>query len=251
MPVEEAAPPFELEGARVVRGSRTVLDAVSLTVASGRLVALLGANGAGKTTLVCALLGLLPLDEGRAEVFGRLPGHRATLRRVGYVPQRFTAVTGVPATAGEVVLSGRVARARLGLAYRAADRAAAQEALDAVGLPGAASTPVANLSGGQQRRVLIARALAASPDALVLDEPFSGVDSQSQAALAVALGALKDRGVAILMVEHSLGALEGLVDRAVVLAEGRIVFEGLPRDAARHTDAFEHHHGDDTERRKG
>lgn len=250
MPVTNA-PPFELEKARVTLGSRTVLDGISLTVSSGELVALLGANGAGKTTLVRALLGILPLDAGRVEVFGHPAGHRRTLRRIGYVPQRFTAVTGVPATASEVVLSGRASRARRGLSYRSADRAAARDALAAVRLAQAGPTPVAHLSGGQQRRILIARALVAEPEALVLDEPLSGIDSESQAALREALAALKARGVAVLMVEHALGTLQSLVDRAVLLSGGRIAYEGPPTGAPGGT-APEHHHAAEqqTDRRR-
>lgn len=240
MPVTDPFP-FELEEARVTLSGRVVLDGISMTVSSGELVALLGANGAGKTTLVRALLGILPLDGGRVEVFGHPAGHRRTLRHVGYVPQRFTAVTGVPATANEVVLSGRASQARRGLPYRSADRAAAHAALAAVGLAEAGPTPLARLSGGQQRRVLIARALGAGPAALVLDEPLSGIDSESQAALKQALTTLKARGVAMLMVEHALGALQPLVDRAVVLSKGRIVYEG-PASGALRGAALEHHH---------
>jgi zinc transport system ATP-binding protein len=235
------APAFELERARVALGGRRVLDDVSLLVSAGELVALLGANGAGKTTLVRALFGVLPLDGGRVVVFGRPAGHRRTLRRLGYVPQRLTAATGAPATANEVVLSGRAAIARRGLPYRAADRAATRDALGAVGLSSAGATPVAHLSGGQQRRVLIARALAVEPAALVLDEPLSGIDAESQAALHQVLADLKAGGVAVLMVEHALGALESLVDRAVVLSQGRISYEGSPSKALEGA-VVEHHH---------
>src|SRR5690606_2866200 len=112
---------------------------------------------------------------------GRAPAERW---RVGYVPQRQLGATPVPVTVAEVVRSGRVARAGVFGRHRAADRAAVESAIDAVGLAGRERTPVAELSGGQQRRVLVARALASDAEVLVLDEPFAGVDAENQAALA-------------------------------------------------------------------
>ena len=145
-------------------GGRPVLRNIDVTVAQGEVVALLGANGSGKSTLVRAAVGLRPVRTGSVHLFGTPLSSYDAWQRVGYVPQRASATTGVPATVWEVVASGRLSRRRLLLPLGRADRAAVSAAVDAVGLGDRASQPVATLSGGQQQRVLMARALAGEPD---------------------------------------------------------------------------------------
>jgi zinc transport system ATP-binding protein len=232
--------PFELTGAVVARGGAEVLHGVDFTLGGNEFVAVLGANGAGKSTLVRALLRLAPLRAGSLRVFGEPAAEFRDWPRVGYVPQRATSTTGVPATVREVVASGRTPRLRRGRRATAADRAAVDAALAAVGLDGRSDDPVATLSGGQQQRVLIARALAGEPEALVLDEPTAGVDAESQHAFAATLALLKERGVALLLVTHHLGDLAPLVDRVVVVASGRIAYDGPVPPAGMADD--DHHH---------
>jgi len=180
----------DIRGAEVGYDERPVLRGVNLMVAQGEVVAILGANGSGKSTLIRAILGLVPLTAGTVSLFGssgrgpRRRDLRGQWRRIGYVPQRLGASGGVPATVTEVVASGRLARRGLLRPLRARDRAAVEAALDAVGLADRARDPVSSLSGGQQQRTLIARALAAEPELLILDEPTAGVDAASQAAFA-------------------------------------------------------------------
>jgi zinc transport system ATP-binding protein len=207
---------------------RPALVEVDLQVAAGELLAVLGANGSGKSTLVRCLLGLTPLTAGSLELFGvPLPGFRQWAR-IGYVPQRVGATSGVPATVGEVVASGRLARMRRFARRSAADRAAVADALATVNLADREGDNVASLSGGQQQRVLIARALAGEPELLVLDEPTAGVDADNQHALADALGVLVSRRVTVVLVAHELGPVAPLVERAVVLAHGRVLHDGPP-----------------------
>ena len=229
---------LSLTGATVRRGATEVLHGVDFALGEREFVAVLGANGAGKSTLVRALLGLTPVAAGELRLFG-VPAREFTeWPRVGYVPQRLTSATGVPATVREVVASGRTPRLSRWRRSSAADRAAVDAAVEAVGLP--PRTPVAHLSGGQQQRVLIARALAGEPEALVLDEPTAGVDAESQEAFANVLARLKERGVAVLLVTHHLGALAPLVDRVVVLSEGRVTYDGpVPEHGMADDD---HHH---------
>ena len=222
-----SAPVVDLVGGAVAYDGRTALSGVDLRLEAGEVVALLGANGSGKSTLVRALLRLVPLSAGRLELFGTPVERFAQWPRVGYVPQRGGAATGVPATVREVVASGRLAVTGLRRS-RAADRAAVEDALAAVGLAGRARDSVATLSGGQQQRVLIARALTCSPELLVLDEPTAGVDAASQAALADTLRGLVAGGATVLVVTHELGALDGIVTRAVTLADGRVLHDGPP-----------------------
>jgi zinc transport system ATP-binding protein len=228
-----------VRGAAVGYAGREVLHDVSLAVEPGTVVAILGANGSGKSTLVRAVLGLVPLSRGEIELFG-VPRRRfKQWARIGYVPQRIGAGSGVPATVREVVAAGRLARRgafRLPTpAGRAADRAAVVKALEDVGLADRAGDPVATLSGGQQQRTLIARALAGEPDLLIMDEPTAGVDAASQDAFAATLGRFQQRGGTVLLVAHELGPLAPLIDRAVVVHQGRIAHDGdVPEPAGHH-----------------
>lgn len=221
--------------AAVAYGGRTVLRDITLDVDTGDVVAVLGANGSGKSTLIRTILGLVPLAGGEIELFGTPQRRFRQWARVGYVPQRMGAGSGVPATVAEVVASGRLARRGIFRLPGAADREAVRAALADVGLLDRADDPVATLSGGQQQRTLIARALAGRPDLLVLDEPTAGVDAASQEAFATALAGFVERGGTVLLVAHELGPLEPLIDRAVVVHHGRIAYEGaVPEPAGHH-----------------
>jgi zinc transport system ATP-binding protein len=232
-----SAPVFALTDGCVLLGGREVLHGIDVSVAEGEFVAVLGANGSGKTTLVRTLVGLVPLSHGELRLFGTPLARFGDWPRLGYVPQRLAAGGGVPATVREIVSSGRVGRSRRLRPLGRADRDAVDHALEDVGLVDRAGDAVATLSGGQQQRVLIARALAGEPEVLVLDEPTAGVDADSQDTLAGALGHLSKMGGSVVLVAHELGPLAGLIDRAVVLGNGRVLSDGPPP-------APEGHHGD-------
>jgi zinc transport system ATP-binding protein len=226
----------------VAYGGRPVLHAVSLRLDRGEVVALLGANGSGKSTLIRAALGLAPLSAGRVELFGAPLNRFRQWQRIGYVPQRMGAGSGVPATVREVVSAGRLGRRRFLRPARPADAQAVRRALAAVGLAERASDPVATLSGGQQQRTLIARALAGEPELLVLDEPTAGVDAASQQAFADALRSFVADSGTVLLVAHELGPLAPLVTRAVVLHHGRVVHNGpVPEPAGHHAEPDHDH----------
>ncbi|MCP3817623.1 metal ABC transporter ATP-binding protein [Streptomyces sp. A3M-1-3] len=223
-------PVISLRGATASLGSRPVLRGVDLTVHQGEVVALLGANGSGKSTAVRAVVGQVPLSGGELSLFGTEYKRFRDWSRIGYVPQRTTAASGVPATVREVVSAGRLARTKLGL-LRKADRSAVDRALELVGMRERAKDSVNALSGGQHQRVLIARGLAVEPDLLIMDEPMAGVDLASQEVLAGTLREQVAAGVTVLLVLHELGALEPLIDRAVVLRDGCVVHDGPPPEA--------------------
>jgi zinc transport system ATP-binding protein len=218
----------EVRDVTVAYDRHPALSDIDLTVQQGEVVAVLGANGSGKSTLVRTLLGLVPLVAGSVSLFGTPLARFSDWPRIGYVPQRVGAATGVPATVREVVASGRLPRMSRLRRASAGDRAAVDRALEVVGLADRAGASVATLSGGQQQRVLIARALTCDPQLLVLDEPTSGVDLESQAALADALRLLVARGVTVVNVAHELGPMHALVTRAVTLADGRVLHDGPP-----------------------
>jgi len=250
-------PVIELRDGVVGYHDRPVLHEVSLTVAPGEVLAILGANGSGKSTLVKAVLGLLPLAAGTVALFGTPLARFRQRHRIGYVPQRLGAGSGVPATVTEVVSSGRLARRGLLRPARAADRQAVATAIATVGLADRHADPVTTLSGGQQQRALIARALAAEPELLVLDEPTAGVDAASQVAFAATVrgfvasersseasdaAGFAAGGGTVVLVAHELGPLAELVSRAVVLHQGRVVHDGaVPPPAGHHADPGHQH----------
>jgi zinc transport system ATP-binding protein len=211
------------------RPGQRVLEGIDLKLGEGEFVAVAGPNGGGKTTLVRILLGLERPSEGKALLFGE-PAHRFSRRRtLGYLAQRSVLGGDAPATVREVVSAGRLAAGGLIGPLRRRDRELAAEAIARVGLEEHADSPVRTLSGGMQQRAFIAKALAGEPSLLVLDEPTTGVDVESQESLAALLDGLhSDLGVTIVYVSHEFGAVESFVQR-LVLVRRSIVFDGSPR----------------------
>ena len=209
-----------------------VLTGVDLAVAPGEFVAIAGPNGGGKTTLLRLVLGLERPSAGRALLYGEPATSFSHRRRLGYLPQRAQLGAEAPATVREVVASGRVAVTGLVGPMRRRDRQLIESAIERVGLGARADTPLRTLSGGMQQRAFIAKALAAEPSLLALDEPTTGVDAESQEALGDLLAHLhSELGVTILYVSHEFGAVERHVQR-LVLVRGGIVFDGPPSDLA-------------------
>jgi zinc transport system ATP-binding protein len=230
----------EVGDASVSLGGRPIVRGVDLDVHAGEVVALLGPNGSGKSTLVKAMVGLYPLSAGQIRLFGEPVDSFGEWHRLGYVPQRSTIAQGVPSTVAEVVAAGRLSRRRPFVPSRRSDRAAIERALEAVDLADHARHPVSTLSGGQQQRVLIARTLAGEPELMVLDEPNAGVDLVSQEAISGTLASMTELGATIVVVLHELGHLAEVIQRSVVLREGRVVYDGPPHDSP--TEHHEYHH---------
>ena len=222
--------PLAVEFAHVEFGylpGQPVLLDVDLQIEAGEFVALAGPNGGGKTTLLRLTLGLERPTRGDVRLFGE-PAHSFRERAgLGYLAQRTTLGVQAPATVREVVAAGRCARKPFGRFARSDDDAV-EAAIERVGLGELRSRPLTRLSGGQQQRAFIAKALAAEPRLLALDEPTTGVDVESQEALAELLARLhRELGVTILYVSHEFGAIEHVVERLVLVRE-RIVFDGSP-----------------------
>ncbi len=242
-------PVIELTGAAFGYEDRTVVSGVDLTVNRGEVLAVLGPNGSGKSTLVKGLLGLSEQHEGTAHVLGHPAGSRAARAEIGYVPQRHTLASAVRATASEIVTMGRTVRTPWWTPWRirsSANRALVTEALSVVGLGTLAKHDVATLSGGQQRRVLIARALASQPEVFLMDEPTAGVDRAHQQVLVAVMRRLVDRGATLVVVTHELDALADIVTRAIVVSGGRVTHDGSPRGVVAQDVDHTHHDGEDT-----
>jgi zinc transport system ATP-binding protein len=220
-------------------GADVVIDELSCTVQAGELVVVAGANGVGKSTLLHLVLGLYHPQSGNVRLFGEPPARLSRRSGLGYVPQRRVIADVLPATVGEVLLTGLLSRQAWWRRPSAADRQRALAALDAVGLAARVGDRFQTLSGGQQQRVLIAKSLVADPQVLVLDEPLAGVDAASQELIAGVLRARADAGAAVIVVSHELEVLDPVVDRVLLLAKGKIAFDGQLADLPVHR----HGHG--------
>jgi len=210
-------------------GGPPILDGVSLTIPRGQLVGVIGPNGAGKSTLVRLVLGLLTPTRGRVLLgadrhdVATLP-RREAARLVGAVTQE--EALEFPFTVREVVLLGRTARlGPLGL-ERAADRGAAERAMEETGVAHLADRPLYTLSGGERKRVFLARALAQEPELLVLDEPAAALDIHHQIAIFDLLRARHERGVTVLVVVHDLNLAAQYCERLLLVRAGQPVADG-------------------------
>lgn len=226
---EPAHPVVSTRDLTVDLGGHRILDAVDLTIPQGDFVGLVGPNGGGKTTLLRAILGLLPLTRGEVRLFGAPPGNGRATKRLAYVPQHAVHVDSrFPATAYEIALLGRAGRRGLLRRYRPEDHAAVYEALREVGIADLASAPIGTLSGGQRQRVFLAKALAAEPELLILDEPTTGVDPKARESFYQLLDHLNhDHQITVLLVSHDTQAL-ALVAHRVVAINRRVVYDGTP-----------------------
>ncbi len=197
-------------------GDTAVLAEVSFAIHHGEFLALVGPNGAGKTTLLRGILGLVPVLAGRIEYH-----FERSASPPGYVPQRDALDPIFPLSAFEVVLMGTYAKLPpLRFAGRR-QRQLASRCLEEVGLAALAKRQFWALSGGQKQRVLIARALAAEPDVLFLDEPTAGVDHEAEAAIIELIGRLnRERALTAVLVSHHLGHIESLVHSVVWVDDG-------------------------------
>jgi ABC-type Mn2+/Zn2+ transport system ATPase subunit len=216
-----------VDGITVSYNGKPVLRDVSFDVPHGTRVAVVGPNGAGKSTLFKALVGLLPLRQGRILIHGLPLGHH--LDCVAYVPQREDVDWSFPVSASDVVMMGRYGQ--LGWLRRPARRDAAIVArcLGQMGIADLALRTVGELSGGQQQRVFLARALAQEPHILLMDEPFTGVDASTQEATLVLLDQLKAQRVTVMVSTHDLNLASARFDRVLLINRSVIAYDEASR----------------------
>jgi manganese/zinc/iron transport system ATP- binding protein len=218
--VNSNAPAISVEDMTVAYGERPALWDVDVEVQAGSLMAIVGPNGAGKTTLIRAILGLIRPVAGRVEVFGR--PHREQRKLVGYVPQRTSVDWDFPTSALDVVTMGRYGT--LGWLRRpgAAERRAALDALEQVGMADLADRQISQLSGGQQQRVFLARALVQDARVYLMDEPFQGVDATTEKAIVELLRGLRSAGRTVVAVHHDLQTVPEYFDAVTLLNVRRV-----------------------------
>jgi manganese/iron transport system ATP-binding protein/manganese/zinc/iron transport system ATP- binding protein len=204
-------------------GDRPALTDVSLSVQPGSLLAVIGPNGAGKSTLLKVIAGVLRPWSGSVTVLGGKPG--ASARRIAYLPQAEVVDWEFPVTVGEVVMMGRYGRLGFGRSPGPQDRSSVESALSMVDMADASDRQIGALSGGQRRRVFLARALATEPDLYLLDEPVTGVDARTQEDLMDVLEGEARAGKTIIATTHDLICAAQRFHQAAFI-NGRLVAAG-------------------------
>jgi manganese/iron transport system ATP-binding protein len=226
--VSESAEGLRLEDVSVTyRTGVTAVDAASFAIPRGSIAALVGVNGSGKSTLFKAIMGFVPLARGSVSILGHPAGEALADNRVAYVPQAEEVDWSFPVLVEDVVMMGRYGHMNWLRRPGDADRTAVAAALERVGMESFRQRQIGELSGGQKKRVFLARALAQAAQVILLDEPFTGVDVTTEAEIIRLLGALRDEGRVMLVSTHNLGSVPEFCDRAVlidrkVLASGRV-----------------------------
>ncbi len=208
------SPVIELRDVSVRYGDVPALESIDLAVSPKEFLGVIGPNGGGKSTLLKVILGLITPDRGTVLVLGRAPARAR--RTVGYVSQKPVFQNDFPASVWDVAIMGRAGVKGLLRGYDVEDRAAAEEALRRVGMLQFSSKQIGSLSGGEQQRVFIARALVGKPEILLLDEPLASIDPTMQTDFYELLQSLR-RDLTILMVSHDIGAISVHVDTIACL----------------------------------
>ena len=213
----------------VVKYDRLVaLDGATVTVHFGEALGIIGPNGSGKSTLLKTVAGLLHPASGDLCVLGKNP-RSLKPGSIAYVPQVEAVDWSFPATVWDAVAMGRFPRMRFWQYFGAHDRAIVESALGAVNMLSLAHRHIANLSGGQQQRAFVARAIAQEPELLLLDEPTTGVDAETEEALRLVVRRLVAGGMPVLMTTHDLDRVEEWFDRVLVL-DRRVLALGAPNE---------------------
>lgn len=211
------------------RNGHTALHDVNFTIPRGSVTALVGINGAGKSTLFKAMMGFIPSARGEITILGEAAKLSLKKNRVAYVPQSEEVDWNFPVLVEDVVMMGRYGHMGLLRRPKTADHQAVDTALDRVGMTAWRKRQIGELSGGQRKRVFLARALAQESTVILLDEPFTGVDVQTEEQIISLMRMLAEEGRIILVSTHNLGSVPEFCDRTILI-RGTILGEGLTED---------------------
>ena len=219
---------LEISGIAKSFGKRQVVRSVSLDVQRGEVVGLLGPNGAGKTTCFYMIMGLIGADEGHIHLDGEdvtaLPMYQRARLGVGYLPQEASIFRGMSVEQNVAAVVELVEK------DRSARKAQIDALLGELHIEHLRHQPATSLSGGERRRVEIARALASRPSFMLLDEPFTGIDPLAISDISDLVRYLKNRGLGVLITDHQVRETLQIVDRASIIFEGEVLFEGTPEE---------------------
>jgi zinc transport system ATP-binding protein len=225
---------FEVRDVTFTRQGNEILKSVSCTVLKGEYCAIIGPNGGGKTTLIRLLMGLDKPTSGTIRLFGVDQQKFKAWRKIGYVPQRSALVdASFPATVREVVAMGRYALRGMFSFESAEDKQIIEESMEQMGVSDLRDRLIGHLSGGQRQRVMIARALASHPEVLIVDEPNTGVDVESQHRFYELLRTLhKNRGISILFITHDVGVIAADISKLFFVNQTLLVSQ-TPQEMVR------------------
>ena len=240
VPAPAVASRLEAEHLRKSYGPRTVVKDVHLAVGAGEVVGLLGPNGAGKTTTFYMVVGLVRPDDGKIRIDGQpvqgLPIHRRARLGLSYLPQEASIFRKL--NVEENIRA--VLELQVGADGRPFRPALIEELLEKLlidlSIDKLRASPAPALSGGERRRVEIARALATQPRFILLDEPFAGVDPIAVIEIQRIIGFLRGRGIGVLITDHNVRETLGICDRAYIISEGRVLAEGTPTEIVDNAD---------------
>lgn len=208
----------------------TALRDASFAIPRGTITALVGVNGSGKSTLFKALMGFVPISAGRIAILGEPVARMMKRQAVAYVPQAEEVDWTFPVLVEDVVMMGRYGHMGFFRRPRAADHAAVATALDRVNMSDFHKRQIGELSGGQRKRVFLARALAQDARVILLDEPFAGVDVKTEEQIIALLRDLRNEGRVMLVATHNLGSVPEFCDRAALVKEGTVLAYGLTQE---------------------
>jgi manganese/iron transport system ATP-binding protein len=211
------------------RNGHTALRNASFSIPQGTITALVGVNGSGKSTLFKAIMGFVPLAAGKVSLLGKPAAQSLKQNAVAYVPQSEDVDWNFPVLVEDVVMMGRYGHMNMLRIARAEDRAKVDAALERVGMSAYRKRQIGELSGGQKKRVFLARALAQQGRIILLDEPFTGVDVRTEEAIIALLKSLRDEGRIMLVSTHNLGSVPRFCDRAILINK-TILASGLTAD---------------------
>lgn len=234
-------PALSLKNLSVRYNHNLVLDNVSVTCPTGKLVAIIGPNGAGKSTLIKTIFGLIPHEKGIIHLLNQKPS--TILSQISYIPQQTEFDWHFPITVEEVVLMGRYQHRGLFKTFTKEDHHIANESLKQVSLYAYKDRQINELSGGQKQRMIIARSLAQEASIMFLDEPLAGIDAKSEELIMALLSKLRDDGKSIFCVHHDLQSAPKYFDD-VILLNKKVIASGPIKEVLTPlhlTEAYEHH----------
>lgn len=227
---------IEAKNISVNYGSSEALKNISFDIEKGDFVGLAGSNGAGKTTLVKALLGLLPLTSGKIELFGESEERFNDWQKIGYLPQKFSTINVLfPATVEEVIALGLLSTKKFPKIITAADRKKTKALMTELGITEQAKKMLSELSGGQQQKVLLGRALISEPEILIFDEPSTALDPNSRDAFFKLLQTLnQEKGITIILITHDTGYIGKYANKLLYIDRELIYFGKFSEFCADH-----------------